>query len=103
MWPKSFKNQKTSAGKLSVLQLTRLRRATNSVEYDPVCFLEPSEIIPSSLHIIMGLFFGLFKKLKQYVELCDQKYPEQNFMEKLSQKLVSCGAYEATWFQTFSG
>ena len=51
----------------------------------------------------MGLFFGLFKKLKQYVELCDQKYPEQNFTKKLNQKLVSCGAYEATLFQTFSG
>lgn len=84
-------------------RLTELRRIKFSVEYPPICFLEPSEIIPSSLHIVMGLFFDLFKQLKQYVEACDKRFPGSNFMGQLNENLKSCGAYEATWFQTFSG
>ena len=86
-------------------QLTKLSRMSESIEHCPIFCIEPKNIIPGSLHCIMGQCKGLVGILQSYIKRCDEFCPqlEGSWALKFDKVLRDIGLFPATWFQTFSG
>ena len=59
-------------------QITNLSLISKSIESPPIFCIEPCDIVPGSLHCIMGQCSGLVKILQKYIERCDLTSPKED-------------------------
>lgn len=86
-------------------QISKLSRLTKSIEHHPIFCIEPKNVIPGSLHCVMGQCKGLVEILQAYIKRCDIFLPRdgQSWADEFELILRSAGIFPTTWFQTFSG
>ena len=95
----NYQHDKSRSG-----QLRKLSQFCHSVEFEPLFCIEPKDVVPGSLHCVMGVFFDLFKVLKKFASNCDKTNNNGcYYVKELDKRLNKIGAFESTWFQSFSG